>query len=100
MDDLFRLIGLMLPDTWEMLRLKVIFGGICGLGAGLLFMATGLDGSLAWGGLMAACGIALIGIASRSIAREARRASAGRERPTSEARQRIRPATAWLRSLG
>jgi hypothetical protein len=81
MDDLFRLIGLMLPDTDVMLRLKVVFGGICGLGAGLLFIASGLDGSLAWGGMMAACGIALIGMAYLSATRTARRAEAGRERP-------------------
>jgi hypothetical protein len=82
MDDLFRLIGLVLPDTGAMIRLKVVFGGICGLGAGLLFMASGLDGSLAWGGMMAACGIALIGIASLGATHAARRAATDQERPT------------------
>jgi hypothetical protein len=82
MDDLFRLIGLVLPDTATMLRLKVVWGGICGLGAGVLFMTSGLDGSLAWGGMMAACGITLIGTASLSASRAARRAAAEQKRPT------------------
>jgi hypothetical protein len=43
MDELFQLLGLVLPDTATMLRLKVAFGGICGLGAGVLYMASGLD---------------------------------------------------------
>jgi hypothetical protein len=43
-DELFRLLGLALPDTPMIIRLKVAFGGICGLGAGLLFMASGLEG--------------------------------------------------------
>jgi hypothetical protein len=82
MDDLFRLIGLMLPDTGVMLQLKVAFGGICGLGAGLLFMASGLDGSLVWGGMMAACGIALIGISALSATHAARRAPRDQQGPT------------------
>jgi hypothetical protein len=82
MDDLFRLIGLVLPDTEAMLRLKVVFGGICGLGAGLLFMASGLDGSLAWGAMMAACGITLIGIAYLSAVRAARRGATDQEKRT------------------
>jgi hypothetical protein len=80
MDELFRLLGLALPDTATILRLKVAFGGMCGLGAGLLFMASGLDGSLAWGALMAACGLALIGIAVRGFAHAAGREAAERER--------------------
>ena len=81
MDELFRLLGLALPDTPKVLWLKVAFGGICGLGAGLLFMASGLDGALARGAMMAACGLALIGIAARGFARAARRATAEREGP-------------------
>ena len=69
MDELLRLIGLALPDTAAILRIKVAFGGFCGLGAGVLFMASGLDGSLAWGALMAVCGIVLIGVAVRSAVR-------------------------------
>jgi hypothetical protein len=72
MDKLFELLGLALPDTRSIFRLKIIFGGICGLGAGLVYMLSGLDGSLLWGGLMAACGIALLGLAARSFTREAR----------------------------
>jgi hypothetical protein len=78
MDQLFQLIGLALPDTPAIFRLKVLFGGICGLGAGLLFMTSGLAGSVLWGGLMAACGFALIGITVRSHAREARKSAAER----------------------
>jgi hypothetical protein len=80
MDELFQLLGLALPDTGIMLRLKVAFGGMCGLGAGVLFMASGLDGSLIWGGLMAVCGLALLGIAARGLARSAWRETAERER--------------------
>ena len=40
-----------------------------------------LDGALARGALMAACGLALIGLAARGFARAARRATAERERP-------------------
>jgi hypothetical protein len=76
MDQLFQLIGLALPDTPVMFRLKVLFVGICGLGAGLLFMTSGLAGSVLWGGLMAACGFAIIGITVRSHAREARKRAA------------------------
>jgi hypothetical protein len=80
MDELFQLLGLALPDTATILRLKVAFGGLCGVGAGLLFMASGLEGSLAWGASMAACGLALIGIAARCLARGAGREAAERER--------------------
>jgi hypothetical protein len=80
MDELFQLLGLALPDTPIIVRLKVAFGGVCGLGADLLFMASGLEGSRAWGALMAACGLALIGIAARGLARAARRDTADRER--------------------
>jgi hypothetical protein len=78
MDRLFHLIGLALPDTQTIFRLKVLFGGICGLGAGLLFMTSGLEGSVLWGGLIAACGFALIGITVRSHVREARKREAER----------------------
>jgi len=86
MDDPFRLTGPVLPDPWVMPRLKVVFRGICGLGASLLFMGSGMDGSRAWGGMIAAGGIVPIEIASRSIAREARQAAADRERPAWAAR--------------
>jgi hypothetical protein len=73
MDQLFHLIGLALPDTPAIFRLKVLlFGGIGGLGAGLLFMTSGLEGSVLRGGLIAACGFALIGITVRGHVREAR----------------------------
>ena len=78
MDQLFQLIGLALPDTPAIFRLKVLFGGICGLGAGLLFMTSGLAGSVVWGGLMAACGFAMIGITVRSHTREAQKRTAER----------------------
>src|SRR5262249_36304752 len=81
MDELLRLIGLALPDTATMLRLKIVFGGICGLGAGLLFMASGLDGSLVRGALMAACGIVLIGVALCGSARSSRRGAGEGEGP-------------------
>jgi hypothetical protein len=77
MEDLFRLIGLALPDTPVILRLKLTVGGLCGLGAGLLFMTTGLEGSLTRGGMIAACGLALIAIAARGGIRPTRPEAAG-----------------------
>jgi hypothetical protein len=41
-------------------------------------MTSGLAGSVLWGGLVAACGFALIGITVRSHAREARKRAAER----------------------
>jgi hypothetical protein len=73
MDELFRLIGLALPDTPTIFRLKVLFVGIGSLWVGLLFMASGIEGSVLWGGLIAACGFALIGITVGTHAREARK---------------------------
>jgi hypothetical protein len=72
MDQLFHVIGLALPDTPVIFRLKVLFGGICGLAAGMLVMISGLEGSVLWGDLTAACGAALIGLTIRSHVREAR----------------------------
>jgi hypothetical protein len=72
MNELFELLGRALPDTPTILRLKVLVaGGIGGLAAGVLYMASGLDGSLIRGGLIAACGLALIAITIRSFARAA-----------------------------
>ena len=85
MDQLFHLIGSALPDTPAIFRLKVLFGGICGLGGGLLFMTSGLEGSVLRGGLIAACGFALIGITVGSHVREARKRAA--ERMASQRRQ-------------
>jgi hypothetical protein len=66
------LLGLVLPDTATVFPLKIVFGGISGLGAGLLFITSGLEGALTWGTLMAACGITLIGLGSRSLTRAVR----------------------------
>ena len=86
MNQLFHLIGLASPDTPAIFRLKVLlFGGIGGLEAGLLFMTSGLEGSVLWGGLIAACGFALIGITVWSHLREARTRAA--ERMALERRQ-------------
>jgi hypothetical protein len=81
MEEILRLLGHLLPNSGMMFRLKIVFGGICGLGAGLLFMASGLDGALAWGAMMAACDIALIAIALRDMTRAARRGPAKQDRP-------------------
>jgi hypothetical protein len=79
MNQLFHLIGLALPDNPAIFRLKVLlFGGIGGLGAGLLVMTSGLEGSVLRGGLIAACGFALMGITVRSRVREARKRGAER----------------------
>ena len=86
MDQLFHLIGLALPDTPAIFRLKVLlFGGIGGLGAGLLVMTSGLEGSVLRGGVIAACGFALIGITVRSRVREAQKRET--ERRASQQRQ-------------
>jgi hypothetical protein len=91
MDQLFHLIGLALPDTAAIFRLKVLFGGFCGLAAGLLVITSGLEGSVLRGGLIAACGFAVIGITVRSHVRDARRRAAERkalqQRQDEEARQ-------------
>jgi hypothetical protein len=79
MDQLFHLIGLALPDSPAIFRLKVLLsGGIGGLGAGLLVMTSGLEGSVLRGGLIAACGFALIGITVRSHVREAQKRAAAK----------------------
>ena len=78
MDELFRLIGLALPDTPTIFRLKVLFVGIGSLWVGLLFMASGIEGSVLWGGLIAACGFALIGITVRGHVSEGRKKAAER----------------------
>jgi hypothetical protein len=93
MEQLFQLLGFALPDTPAIFRLKVFLcGGVGGLAAGLLFMTSGLDGSVLWGGLIAACGIALIGITVRSHVREARKRAAEtmalERRQQDEARER------------
>jgi hypothetical protein len=102
MDQLFHLIGLALPDTPAIFRLKVLlFGGMGGLGAGLLFMTSGLEGSVLRGGLIAACGFALIGITVRSHLREARKRAAERmalqRRQEEEAREQ-RERLVWQQS--
>ena len=43
-----------MPETPTIFRLKVLFVGIYGLGAGLLFLTSGLEGSVLSGGLMVA----------------------------------------------
>lgn len=87
---LFELIGLALPDTVTVFRLKVLVAGIVGLGMGLLFMRSGIEGSAFWGGAIAACGLALTAITVRNLVRdEGRRVAertALREREESEAR--------------
>jgi hypothetical protein len=71
MEDELRLIGLALPNNGTILRLKVLVaGGIGGVGAGLLFMTSGLDGAIVRGAALAGCGVALIAISIRSLLRE------------------------------
>jgi hypothetical protein len=81
MDELFQLLGLALPDTATIFRLKVVIGGLGGLVAGLLFMASGLEGALPRGAAIGACGLLLIGVAARSFAGARRRAVAQRSSP-------------------
>jgi hypothetical protein len=72
MNELLELLGRALPDTPMILRLKVLVaGGIGGLAAGVLYMGSGLDGSLMRGGLIAACGVVLIYIPIRSFRQKA-----------------------------
>jgi hypothetical protein len=78
MDQLFEWIGLALPETWAVFRLKVLVAGVVGLGMGLLFMTSGIEGSIPWGGLIAACGFALTAIAVRSLVLEERKRAAER----------------------
>jgi hypothetical protein len=77
--SLFHFIDLVIPETPVIFRLKVlVFGGIGGVGAGLLFMQSGLEGSLLRGSLIAACGFGLIGIAVWSHVRDARKSAMAR----------------------
>jgi hypothetical protein len=91
MDQIFHLIGLALSDTAVIFRLKVLVVGIGELVAGLLFMTSGLEGTVLWGGLIAACGLAMIGITVRSHVREVRKRTEVRmalqRRQEEEARQ-------------
>jgi hypothetical protein len=81
MNELFELLGRALPDTPTIFRLKVLLaGGIGGLAAGLVYMGSGLDGSILRGGLIAACGVALIGLTIRSFRREAGQSVSGNPR--------------------
>jgi hypothetical protein len=79
MDRLFHLIGLALPDTPTILRLKVLVaGGVGGVAAGLLFALSGVEGSITRGALMAICGLTVIGITFRSFLNEHRKNEADR----------------------
>jgi hypothetical protein len=81
MDKLFELIGLALPDTATIFRLKLLVaGGVGGACAGVIFMLSGVEGSIMGGALIAACGITLIGITVRSFLREAQKSQADRLR--------------------
>jgi len=78
MHELFELLGRAAPDTPTILRLKVLVaGGIGGLAAGVLYIGSGLEGSTIRGGLIAACGVALICISIRSFRREAGKGESG-----------------------
>jgi hypothetical protein len=82
MDQLFQLLGLALPDTATVLRLKVLLaGGVGGVVAGVLLMASGVEGTLAPGAAIAACGVALVVLPIRSFLREARQQEAERAKP-------------------
>jgi hypothetical protein len=86
MDKLFELIGLALPDTPTILRLKALLaGGVGGIGAGVMFMLSGVEGSLVWGAAMMICGLSVIGITVRSFVNEHRKYEADR---LAERRQR------------
>jgi hypothetical protein len=78
MEHLFQLIGLALPDTPTIFRLKVLVVGVACLGMGLLFTTSGIEGSILRGGLIAACGFALTAIAVRGLVLEGRKRAAER----------------------
>jgi hypothetical protein len=79
MDELLQLLGLALPDTPTILRLKVlVLGGLGAVTAGVLLMASGVEGTLALGAGMVACGAALIALPIRSFRRAARERQAKR----------------------
>ena len=96
MDQLFHLIGLALPDTPTIFRLKVLVVGVACLGMGLLFTTSGIEGSVLRGGLIATCGFALTALTVRSHSREARKRAAERmalqrrqEKEAREQRERL-----------
>jgi hypothetical protein len=65
MNRIIDLLG-MLPNTSALFRMKVAVVGLGALMAGLSFMASGIEGSILRGGLMAACGAVLLGVVSMS----------------------------------
>jgi hypothetical protein len=73
MENLFRLIGLAIPETSAMFRLKILVAGLCGIVAGVVLTLSGVDGMFLHGASIAACGAALAGLAVRSLIREERR---------------------------
>jgi hypothetical protein len=79
MDKLFELIGLALPDTPTILRLKALLaGGVGGIAAGVLYLLTGVEGSVVGGVAMMVCGLTVIGITVRSFVNEHRKYEADR----------------------
>jgi hypothetical protein len=73
MDKLFELIGLALPDTPTILRLKALLaGGVGGIGAGAAYLLSGVEGSLVGGAAMMICGLSVIAITVRSFMNEHR----------------------------
>jgi hypothetical protein len=64
MNSLIALLGLV-PNTSAILRVKFAIVGVGALMAGLIFMASGIDGSILRGGLIAACGVGLLSLAFR-----------------------------------
>jgi hypothetical protein len=95
MDQLFHLIGLALPDTPTLFRLKVLVVGMACLGMGLLFTTSGIEGSVLRGGPIAACGFALTAITVRRHVREARKRAA--ERMALQRRQEEEAREQWER---
>jgi hypothetical protein len=79
MDKLFELIGLALPDTPTILRLKALLaGGLGGIAAGVVFMLSGVEGSVVGGVAMMICGLSVISITVRSFRNEHRKYEAER----------------------
>lgn len=78
MEHLFQLLGLLLPDTRAVFGVKVLVAGIVGTSAGLLVMASGIDGMIVYGGGIAACGFALTVLSARILAREVHQEEAER----------------------
>jgi hypothetical protein len=87
MNRIFDLLALV-PNTSAVFRAKLAIAGVGAVWAGIAFMASGIEGAILRGGLIAACGALLLGLVSR----------APKGKPDEGATPRLRPPLEHLSS--